>query len=246
MPPGLRRATPRVDYNAPGMTAAHPQARWWQQGAWLKRHWPYRAPATLLYMAVFFLGYFWLLRHPQFPLTRMPLTRMDRWIAFQPWSLVLYASLWAYISLVPALLRARRELLAYVWSVTWASLIGFGIFFFWPTAVPRPDIDWARYPSVAFLKSVDASGNACPSLHVAFSVLTCLWLDHWLKQVRAPAWPRIVNLAWFLVIVYSTLATKQHVALDVVTGAALGALVTVPYLYRLRAGSVLTCAAEYQ
>ena len=228
------------------MSAAHTHPGWWQQGAWLKRHWPYRTPGTLLYMVAFFLGYFWLLHHPQFPVTRVPLTRVDQWIAFQPWSLVLYASLWAYISLVPALLRARRELRAYVWSVSLVSLAGFAIFFFWPTAVPRPNLDWARYPSVAFLKSVDASGNACPSLHVAFSVLTCLWLDHWFKQVRAPVWPRTVNLVWFLAIVYSTLATKQHVVLDVVAGAALGLLVGVPCLYRLRVASLLTCAAEYR
>src|SRR5206468_1754507 len=44
---------------------------------------------------------------------------------------------------------------------------GLIIFYFWPTVVPAANIDWAAYPEVDFLKSMDASGNACLSLHVA-------------------------------------------------------------------------------
>lgn len=185
-------------------------------------------------MALFFVGYFWLLRHPVFPVTIMPLTRLDRLIAFQPWSIALYASLWLYVSLAPMLLRSWREFLPYLSAITLLSLAGFVIFFFWPTAVPRPDIDWARYPSVAFLKSVDAAGNACPSLHVAFSVLTGLWLERWLQHAHTPATPRIINAFWCLAIIYSTLATKQHVVLDAVAGATLGLAVAAPHLYFAR------------
>ncbi|MGH8278848.1 MAG: phosphatase PAP2 family protein [Gammaproteobacteria bacterium] len=214
------------------MTEPGVNTGWMQQAAMrCKRYWLFKMPGTMVGMALFFVVYFWLLRHPQFPVTIMPLTGLDRLIGFQPWSIGLYASLWIYISLVPMLLEPRRELAPYLSAVTVLSLAGFVIFFFWPTAVPRPDIDWARYPSVAFLKSVDASGNACPSLHVAFSVLTCVWLHRWLRQVRAPAFLGFINLAWCLAIIYSTLATKQHVALDVAAGAALGSAVAVPHLY---------------
>ena len=204
----------------------------------IRQYWWIKLPATPAGMAVFFVGYFWLLRHPKFPVTVMPVTRLDDWIRFEPWSIALYASLWIYISLVPLLLQSWHDFRMYLRAVVIMSLIGFVIFFFWPTAVPPAAIDWARYPSVAFLKSVDASGNACPSLHVAFSVLTCLWLDQWLRQVQVPHWTRVVNIVWCLAIVYSTMATKQHVAIDTVAGAALGLLVTVPHLYRLRAWSL--------
>lgn len=190
-------------------------------------------------MSLFFVGYFWLLRHPMFPVTIVPLTALDRWIGFQPWAIALYASLWLYISLVPMLLRSGRELLPYLSAVTLLTCVGFVIFFFWPTAVPRPDIDWARYPSVAFLKSVDASGNACPSLHVAFSALTCIWLERWLRRAAAPPALRAVNLLWCLAIAYSTLATKQHVVLDAAAGGALGLAIAAPHLYFQSAWNVL-------
>ena len=104
----------------------------------------------------------------------MPLTALDRAIGFAPWSLILYGSLWFYISLVPSLFHAWQEMRVYLVQVTLLSFVGFAIFLFWPTAVPPADIDWSAHPSVAFLKSVDATGNACPSLHVAFAVLTAV------------------------------------------------------------------------
>lgn len=181
------------------------------------------------YITLFMVAYFTLLRHPAFPVTPMPLTDLDRWITFTPWSMVLYASLWLYISLVPALLT-WRELPPYLTAVTLLSLVGFAFFFFWPTAVPRPDIDWSRYPSVAFLKAVDAAGNACPSLHVAFAVLSALWLQRLLVQLRAPRTVQALSALWCLGILWSTLATKQHVALDLYAGAALGLAVALPIL----------------
>ena len=211
-------------------------ADWLQQAALgFRYYWWLKVPATTAAMALFFVGYFWLLRHPVFPVTVIPVISLDRWIAFQPWSIALYASLWVYISLVPMLLQPWRELLPYLSAATLLSLAGFVIFFFWPTAAPRPEIDWARYPSVAFLKSVDAAGNACPSLHVAFSVVSGLWLERWLRRAHAPATPRIISAFWCLAIIYSTLATKQHVALDAAAGVALGLAVAMPHLYLLHA-----------
>lgn len=196
---------------------------WLRQAALrLKWHWPFKSIGTAASIAGFMYIYFLVLRHPLFPVTIMPLTRLDRLIGFEPWGIVPYASLWLYISLVPGLLYTRREWLPFISAAAIMSIIGFAIFLLWPTAVPRPDVDWARYPSVAFLKSVDASGNACPSLHVAFSVLSCLWLERIFRKLRAPALVRGVSVGWCVLIVYSTLAIKQHVALDVLAGAGLG------------------------
>src|SRR5699024_9701900 len=123
--------------------------------------------------------------NPQFPVTAVAWTPLDHWIGFNAWAIVPYASLWFYISLVPAFLLLR-EAAAYISTVLLISLIGFTIFLFWPTTVVQPDIDWALYPSVAFLKNVGEPANACPSMHVAFSVLTALWLHRLLKRVACP------------------------------------------------------------
>ena len=74
------------------------------------------------------------------------------------------------------------------------------------------------------LQGVDAAGNACPSLHVATALFTALWLQRLLLALAVPRWLRVANALWLLLIVYSTLAIKQHVVLDALAGAALGAL----------------------
>ena len=197
--------------------------------------WPAKMTGTTICMTVFFVVYFWVLRHPLRPVTTMPLTAVDRLIGFQPRALPLYLSLWFYVSLAPAFLIVSRELVSYIVAATVLSAIGLGIFLLWPTAVPRPDIDWARYPGFAFLNSVDATGNACPSLHVAFAVFTAAWFERLGRQMGAGRPVRALNWLWCLGIVYSTVAIRQHVALDVLAGAALGALVAAGHLGWLRA-----------
>lgn len=237
--------SPLQTRSGPDTIAPGHQASWLPRAvSRIKTHWLLKMLGTTGYMTLFMLGYFWLLRHPLFPVTVMPLTGLDRLIGFQPWSIVLYASLWLYISLVPMLLPAWRELLPYLSAVTVLSLTGFAIFFFWPTAIPEPDINWAQYPSVAFLKSVDASGNACPSLHVAFAVLTGMWLHRLLRQMGAPIKLCALNACWCAGIVYSTLALKQHVVLDVEAGAVLGAGVAALHLFILPRSRMLYSELE--
>lgn len=179
------------------------------------------------YITGFMFVYFTLLRHPLFPVTLMPLSALDHAIGFAPWSLFLYATLWLYISLVPGLLWSWGEMREYLLQVTLLGLMGFAIFLFWPTAVPASLLDWSGDPAVAFLKSVDAAGNACPSLHVAFAVLSALWLQRLLSHLRMPVPVHLCNWLWCIGILYSTLATKQHVALDLYAGVVLGAAVVL-------------------
>jgi hypothetical protein len=49
---------------------------------------------------------------------------------------------------------------------------------------------------------------------VATAVFSAFWIDLLLRDMRAPRAWRWVSLVWVLLIVWSTLATKQHVALD--------------------------------
>ncbi|HEV8074134.1 MAG TPA: phosphatase PAP2 family protein [Opitutaceae bacterium] len=181
-------------------------------------------------MPVFFVVYFWLLNHPLFPITTIPRTAVDRLIGFCPETLPLYVSLWVYVALPPMFLKSRRELGSYGLAAIGLSVIGFGIFLFWPTALPKFDMDWSQHPTFAFLKTVDASGNACPSLHVAFAVFTAIWLERLLREMGAGRQVRALNWLWCLGILYSTIAIRQHVALDVLAGAVLGASVTALHL----------------
>jgi hypothetical protein len=177
---------------------------------------------TTVFMTVFFMAYLHLLKHPAFPVTVMPVIRLDDWIAFQPHSLPLYLSLWFYTSLAPALIVGRRELVGYGVAIGLVCLFGLACFYFFPTTVPVPDIDWAAYPGFDFLHRIDTAGNACPSLHVAAAVFTGLWLHRLLGEMASARWLLALNALWCVGILYSTLATKQHVVLDLLAGLALG------------------------
>ncbi len=184
--------------------------------------------------ALFFAAYFWLLNHTRHPVTTVPLIFIDRMVGFEPWAVVLYVSLWPYVSLAPALLVSRRELISYGWAAAAMSGIGFGTFVLWPTAVPRVDFELSLHASLSILKNVDASGNAFPSLHVAFAVFTAVWLASILREILAGAALRAINWLWCLGIVYSTLAIRQHVALDAISGVILGAAVATIHLRIIR------------
>ena len=224
-------------YSAPLM--ALPDTRTSQPG-WLRQcgtrltfFWPLKMIGTTLGMTGFFLAYFWVLRHPLSSPVVMPVTSIDRWIGFCPVALPLYVSLWVYVSLAPALLNTRRELFFIGMAALAMSVIGLGIFLFRPTAVPPAAIDWTHHSAFAFLKTVDASGNACPSLHVAFALLAAVWIARVLRQTGAGLLPRALNWSWCVGIFYSTVATGQHVVFDVLAGVALGGVIAVVSVRRV-------------
>jgi membrane-associated phospholipid phosphatase len=205
-----------------------------EAGFRLRLWWPAKLLGITVGMTAFFTAYFRLLQHPLYPVTIMPLTAVDRLIGFWPESLPLYFSLWFYVSLAPALMIDRRELVSYALAAVGISVVGLATFLFWPTAVPPLEADWSRHPGFAFLKSVDATGNACPSLHAAFAVFTAVSFDRLLGEMDMGRPFRALNGLWCTGILYSTLATRQHVSLDVLVGAALGATVAGAHLHWLR------------
>lgn len=201
------------------------QTPWHRQLATvIGQHVALKSLGTMLFIAVFFGAYFFLLKHPASAVTVMPLTGLDRLIGFEPWAMPLYISLWVYVSLPPALLATPQALFAYARAMAGTCLIGLAIFYLWPTTVPVADIDWALYPGVDFLKNLDAAGNAFPSLHVATAFFSGVWLQVLLRRFDAPRWTRWLNGLWCIGIVYSTMATRQHVAVDVAAGLLLGGL----------------------
>lgn len=204
-------------------TPPAPVLPWWHElrVRWTA-HWILKTGLIPLCIAGFFAAYFYLLRHPLAEVTTMPVTALDRLIPFQPLALIPYVSLWLYVIVGAGLLRDRREIVAYCVTVLGLALAGLGIFLLWPTATPPAAIDWTLHPPLQFLKNADASGNACPSLHVAFAVFTAIWLEQLLREIAAPVAVRVCNAAWAVAIAYSTVAVRQHVVIDVAAGAALG------------------------
>lgn len=195
----------------------------------VRTHARLKAASTMIGIGLFFAAYFWVLHHPIGSVTTMPMLALDRWLDFEFGAMPLYLSLWLYVSLGPALLPDRRTLLGYGVACAVTAAVGLAFFLFWPTKVPPLTAEAASHASMAMLRGVDMSGNACPSLHVAFAVFAGAGLARELRAINAPRWLRALSALWCIGIVYSTLATRQHVVLDVVAGALLGALVALAH-----------------
>lgn len=210
-------------------TDRHP--RWQRQLLRRLRCYPLlKMVGTTAFITFFFVAYFHVLHGSAHAATPMPVTALDRLIGFQPGALIFYVSLWLYVGIPPALLAGLRELVAYGCWIAGLCLAGLACFHFWPTAVPFRAIDAGGHPGFELLQGIDAAGNACPSLHVATAVFSAFWLDRLLREVGAGAAARGANWSWFALIAWSTLAIKQHVALDVLAGLLLGLAFVLPSL----------------
>ncbi|MDQ0084434.1 PAP2 superfamily protein [Variovorax sp. YR752] len=211
----------------PATSSPHPFVPWYVAlGQRIATLWVVKMIGTTVGISGFFVVYFWVMHNPPSEPMVMPLTRLDHWVGVSDDAMVLYGSLWFYISLAPAFAKDKAELWACARDAAIMAAVGLVVFWLFPTTVPVFAVDWAQYPALQFLKATDVGGNAFPSLHVAFAVLTAVLLERQLRSVQAPTWLRVLNLLWAFGIVYSTLATRQHVLLDVLGGTLLAAAVS--------------------
>ena len=184
--------------------------------------WPLKAFGTMGFMVLFFWGYFTVLHNPLTPPFVMPVTWLDTWIGFSPSAFPAYVSLWVYVSLAPALLGSLRSLLGFGLWMGWMCVFCLAIFWLFPTSTPPFSIDWKAYPEFALIKGLDAAGNAFPSLHVASAVFSAFWLNRVFGQLDAPKPLQWLSALQCSVIIWSTIATRQHVVLDALRGVMVG------------------------
>lgn len=180
--------------------------------------WLTKMLGTSLSIAAFFPLYFWIMQATAYRAAPVPVSGLDAWIGVQQWAIVPYASLWLYVSLPAAFAANGKALLTYASGALVMVVTAMFVYWIWPTYVDATGTDWSQYPLMRFLKSSDAGGNAFPSLHVAFALFAARVLHSQLASIQAPGWTRWVNGAWCVAIVYATLATRQHVLLDVAGG----------------------------
>ena len=86
--------------------------------------WLLKMTATAAGIASFFPAYFWVMTHAASRARVMPLLLIDHWIALNDKALLLYASLWFYVSLPAAFARNRTALLRYGIATGGMAVIG--------------------------------------------------------------------------------------------------------------------------
>jgi len=71
------------------------------------------------------------------------------------------------------------------------------------------------------LIGIDNPFHAFPSLHAAFAIFSALCADRVLREMRSNGLWRSCIWIWAGLILFATLATKQHMMADIVAGSIL-------------------------
>lgn len=186
--------------------------------------WLLKMTGTIVGVGVFFLLYFWVEESRATQAVTVPLTAVDHLVGVSQAALLPYVSLWVYVSLAPALAGDMASVRKYVSGALIMAFLGLATCWFFPTTTPAFHVHWSDYPALQVLKAADRGENAFPSLHVAFAVYSGAVIAGELRSFFAPPWVRRANGLWCAAIIYSTLATRQHVAIDVAGGIVVAAV----------------------
>lgn len=165
--------------------------------------------------------YFTLQQVRLFPVRPAPVTVIDGWIAFDPSWVGVYLSVALLVPLAPLLATRREELLRYARGLALLCAACFACFLLAPVEGPRPSVP-PGHAAYALLVHVDRSSNSMPSLHAGLVVYSVLFGLRVLRDALGPRGRAAVGAAawgWGALILVSTLATKQHWALDLPAGA---------------------------
>jgi membrane-associated phospholipid phosphatase len=168
---------------------------------------------------------------PAFEPQLLPLSWADRAVPFLPNSVWIYLSEWIFFIVVYALARDLNNTNKYIYSFLGLQLLSVAIFWVWPTTYPRggfplpDDLNALTYYAFSNLRTIDTPGNCCPSLHVSSCYLSSfIFLDE--QRGKFPFF-----FIWATLIALSTLTTKQHYVIDLVTGLLL-ALICYWFFHR--------------
>jgi membrane-associated phospholipid phosphatase len=167
-------------------------------------------------------GYFFPNHVVLFPTHPVALTVVDQWIPLSPVWIWFYISYYAILMAAYFVNTGSSVQRFYVDAILVAAATGFLIFIFFPTSISRDLYPWlgpSDYSSgmLAKIRGADNSVNCLPSMHICMGFIAAYALALAYGRVG-----RVLVWLWFLAICYSTMATKQHYFVDVVSGFALG------------------------
>ena len=188
----------------------------------LRARWRLKPLVAIALNLFFWIGYGSLARRAWFPMVTPPLTWVDRIVPFRPagWSGV-YLSEFVFTAIMPWLITSREALRRYTIGLLVLSSVSFLCFLFLPVAAPRPAAAGGAGLHGLILQW-DGSYNAFPSLHAGFLVYTFALARRMFPGGNRP-WVWALGSIWGLLVLYSTIATRQHYFLDLPAGAVIGA-----------------------
>jgi membrane-associated phospholipid phosphatase len=148
---------------------------------------------------------------------------IDKSIPLYPPALVPYllgSLLFVGFPVWAAFYSIKGEFEAYSISFFMVTLISYVAYLALPTYVIRPGITSQDYFSraIILLYQSDYPYNAAPSGHTFYTLISFFYINRWMPRLK------IISLIIAILIIASTLLTKQHNVLDVIAGFLLGLL----------------------
>jgi membrane-associated phospholipid phosphatase len=175
--------------------------------------------AVLLNLWVY-VPYHFLQGHQIFPATTISATFFDRLVPFSDKAVWIYLSVYLLTPIGPSLMNSREQIVRYSIGIILIGVLADLVFLFWPTLCLRP-VATGTNAAYRLLILIDNPFDAFPSLHAAFVVFSALCAGRVLRELGSKnAWCGAV-WAWAVLILIATLATKQHMAVDVAAGITL-------------------------
>jgi membrane-associated phospholipid phosphatase len=159
-----------------------------------------------------------------FPERTPPVLAIDGWIAFDPRWIWAYLSIAPLVALAPLLATRREDLDRYAKGLTLLCLACFAAFLFFPVRGPRPEQIAGSHAMYELLVSYDRPSNSLPSLHAGLTAYSLLFGYRVLRDDLgrlARAAVGVAGTLWGALILYSTIATRQHWAVDLPAGVFL-------------------------
>ncbi|HZX41480.1 MAG TPA: phosphatase PAP2 family protein [Myxococcaceae bacterium] len=156
-------------------------------------------------------------------------TRVDAWVPFLPATVWIYFSDYFLVSSAFLVSETWDEVKRFVRAYFVLLALGAVIHFAWPTVFPREAFpvtgSGLSARALASLRGVDAPTSCLPSMHVAGSYLAAFSLWHRRRSLFAG------YVAWATTVALSTLTTKQHYLVDVLTGLGLAVALAAVFFW---------------
>lgn len=147
------------------------------------------------------------------------LRRLPVW----PWTVFIYLGVHPLFWLPFAVSPTPEDLRRHIVAVAAVAVVSFIVWWVFPVTLPREPLADEGYATWAleFVRGADPPVNCLPSTHCAMALLAALTIS----------WHRRALVLWLVPTAFaigaSTLLTRQHYGVDVISGYALGALAFV-------------------
>ena len=180
-----------------------------------------RRVQTAVFIATFIAVFYLVPMHVRFvePTHLVP-TAVDRAVPFLEWTIWIYVSYFVFLFVPFVACRDEARVMRARSALALNSVLAGAVFLAWPTqtAVQQASGEGLTGFLWQALLTVDRPVNCVPSLHVA-NACVCAFA----MQSEGATW-RYAAPVWLVLIMLSTLTTKQHFFIDLPAGVLLAAL----------------------